>query len=77
MTALDGCFNTAKKAMTALDGILYGIQHPLVAMGVHYSLRGGGVRYSLVNNVCRGRSSLGYKIHSDTGHMPEQLLLVP
>jgi len=27
----------------------------------------GGVRYSLVNNVCGVRYSLGYRIHSDTG----------
>ena len=27
----------------------------------------GGVRYSLVNNVCEVRYSLGYRIHSDTG----------
>ena len=26
----------------------------------------GGVRYSLVNNVCGVRYSLGYRIHSDT-----------
>ena len=26
-----------------------------------------GVRYSLVNNVCGVRYSLGYRIHSDTG----------
>ena len=41
------------------------INHPLVAMGVQYSL--GGVRYSLVNNVCGVRYSLGYRIHSDNG----------
>ena len=28
---------------------------------------GGGVRYSLVNNICGVRYSLGYRIHSDTG----------
>ena len=27
----------------------------------------GGVRYSLVNNVCGVQYSLGYRIHSDTG----------
>ena len=26
----------------------------------------GGARYSLVNNVCEVRYSLGYRIHSDT-----------
>ena len=28
----------------------------------------GGVHYSLVNNVCGVRYSLGYRIHSDTGN---------
>ena len=27
----------------------------------------GGIRYSLVNNVCGVQYSLGYRIHSDTG----------
>ena len=27
----------------------------------------GGIRYSLVNNVCGVQHSLGYEIHSDTG----------
>ena len=36
----------------------------------------GGVRYSLVNNVCGVRYSLGYRIHSDTGYLSLFLLLI-
>ena len=56
-----------------ISWIRWGIQYSLVnlvwdTVSTGGTIFPGGVRYSLfMNNVCRVRYSLGYKIHSDTG----------